>query len=81
MPKGRQAANDRAPILAEIQKLVEYSDMRRKAIIYTMASSGIRRGAWDYLQWKHIIPISNKTTGEIFPQELQSLIIRLYYKA
>ena len=81
MPKGRQAANDRAPILAEIQKLVEYSDMRRKAIIYTMASSGIRRGAWDYLQWKQIIPISSKTTGEIFPQELQSLIIRLYYKA
>lgn len=28
-----------------------------KAIIYTMSSSGIRLGAWDYLQWRHIIPI------------------------
>ena len=24
-----------------------------------MASSGIRIGAWDYLQWKHIKPVSN----------------------
>jgi integrase len=30
-----------------------------------MASSRIRIGAWDYLQWKHITPISNNTTGEI----------------
>jgi exonuclease III len=28
-----------------------------KAIIYTMASSGIRLGAWDYLKWSHIKPI------------------------
>jgi len=24
-----------------------------------MISSGIRLGAWDYLQWKHVIPIPN----------------------
>jgi integrase len=45
--------------------VIEYPDRRIQAIIYTMASSGIRIGAWDYLQWKHITPISNKTTGEI----------------
>jgi hypothetical protein len=28
-----------------------------KSIIYTMASSGIRIGAWDYLRWGHIKPI------------------------
>lgn len=27
------------------------------AIIHTMASSGIRLGAWDYLKWGHIRPI------------------------
>ncbi len=25
-----------------------------------MVSSGIRIAAWDYLRWKHIIPIKNK---------------------
>jgi integrase len=54
LPRGRRAANDRDPTMEEIQKLVEYPDRRIKAIIYTMASSGIRIGASDYLQWKHV---------------------------
>jgi integrase len=35
-----------------------------------MASSGIRIGAWDYLQWKHITPISNNTTSEIIAAKI-----------
>ena len=35
-----------------------------------MASSGIRIGAWDYLQWKHISPISNNTTAEIIAAKI-----------
>ena len=58
MPKGRRYANDRAPTLEEIQRLTEYPDRRIKPIIYTMVSSGIRLGAWDYLKWKHIHPIN-----------------------
>ena len=42
LPKVRRFANDRAPTLGEIQKIVEYPDRRIKAIVYTMASSGIR---------------------------------------
>jgi integrase len=52
-----RAANGRAPTIEEISKIIEYPDRRIKVIIYTMASSGIRVGAWDYLKWKHIIPI------------------------
>jgi integrase len=59
LPTGRRAANDRAPTIEEIQKLVEYPDRRIKPIIYMMASSGIRIGAWDYLQWKHVTPLHN----------------------
>jgi integrase len=63
LPKARRAANDRAPTIEEIRKLVEYPDRRMKAIVYTMASSGIRIGAWDYLQLKHVEPMT-KENGE-----------------
>jgi integrase len=69
LPAGRRAANDRAPTLEEVKKLVEYPDRRIKPIVYTMASSGIRIGAWDYLQWKHVKPISNDE-GKIIAAKL-----------
>jgi hypothetical protein len=69
MPRVRQAANDRSPTLEEIQKLVEYPDHRIKAIVYTMASSGIRIGAWDYLRWKHVVPMTN-SSGETVAAKL-----------
>jgi integrase len=57
LPKGRRYTDDRAPTLEEIKKLCEYPDRRIKAIVYTMISSGIRVGAWDYLRWGNIRPI------------------------
>ena len=57
MPRGRRYANDRAPTANEIKKMLAYPDRRIKPIILTMASSGIRLSAWDYLRWKHIVPI------------------------
>ncbi len=56
MPRGNHAANDRTPTLDEIIQILKYPDIRIKPIILTMISSGIRIGAWDYLQWKHIDP-------------------------
>jgi hypothetical protein len=57
LPKIRRFADDRAPTIEEIQKISEYPDRRIKGIVYTMSSSGIRLGAWDYICWKHIQPI------------------------
>jgi hypothetical protein len=45
LPRGRQYADDRIPTIEELTKLLEYPDRRIKAIVYTMASSGIRLGA------------------------------------
>ena len=59
VPRGRQAANDRAPTREEIQRLLEYPDRRIKPVVYTMISSGIRIGAWDFLKWKHVKPFHN----------------------
>src|SRR6478735_746472 len=63
LPRGKNYADDRIPTIEEIRKLVEYPDRRIKAIIYTMISSGIRLGAWDYLRWGNIKPIEKEGTG------------------
>jgi integrase len=57
LPGGKNYADDRIPTIEEIRKLLVYPDRRLKSIIYTMASSGIRLGAWDYLRVGHIRPI------------------------
>ena len=54
LPKGRKFADDRAPAIDEIRRIMEHPDRRIKAIIYAMPSSGIRIGAWDYIRWKDI---------------------------
>lgn len=59
LPRAKSYADDGIPTLDEIRRLLEYPDRRIKAIIYTMASSGIRLGAWDYLKWGHIRPYTN----------------------
>ncbi len=59
MPRGNHAANDRTPTLDEIIQILKYPDIRIRPIILTMISSGIRIGAWDYLQWKHVTPITS----------------------
>jgi len=58
IPSGRKSANDRAPTIDELKKLSEYPDRRIKPIIYLMASSGIRIGAFDMLKFRDIHPIT-----------------------
>ena len=50
LPPMRRHANDRAPTIEEIRKVISYPDMRVETIALTMASSGIRVGAWNYLK-------------------------------
>jgi hypothetical protein len=69
LPSRREIANDRAPTIEEIQKIIEYPDRRIKPLILCMVSGGFRLGAWDYLKWKHVIPMRNKE-GEIIAAKL-----------
>jgi hypothetical protein len=60
LPRAKRFADDRAPTLQEIRKIAEYPDRRIKPVICTMASTGIRVGAWDYLRYEHITPIERE---------------------
>jgi hypothetical protein len=64
MPRARKFALDMIPTIEEIRKLCEFPDRRVKPIIYTMISSGIRVGAFDLLQWRHISAITD-SKGEV----------------
>ena len=63
LPRAKNYSDDRIPTIEEVRKLLEYPDRRLKSIIYTMASSGIRLGAWEYFKWGHIRPIEKE--GEV----------------
>ena len=69
LPSGKSTANDRAPTVEEIKKLVEYPDRRIKPIIYSMVSGGFRIGAWDYLKLKHLTPLKDQD-GEIIASKM-----------
>jgi integrase len=60
IPSGSESSNDRIPSRREILEMLKYPDRRLKPITYAMISSGIRIGAWEYLKWKHIIPLYNE---------------------
>lgn len=69
LPQGRKFALDRIPTTEEIRKLCEFPDRRIKPIVYTMVSSGIRVGAFDSLQWKHVSPMKD-SKGEVIAAKL-----------
>jgi integrase len=56
--------------LEELRKLADYPDRRIKSIISLMVSTGIRIGAFDSMQWKHIIPIHGNDGNEVIAAKL-----------
>ena len=54
---GRRAVEDKAPTVDGVKKLLEYPDIRIKLVVLMIISSGSRVVAFDYLKWKHIVPI------------------------
>jgi hypothetical protein len=54
LPRGLNAAEDRAPTLTEIQKILRYPDKRIKPLVLTLVSSGIRIGVKtiSYKEWR-----------------------------
>lgn len=54
LPPRARAANDRAPDVEEIVKILAYPDRRIKPACLIMESSGCRIGTFDFLNWGHI---------------------------
>jgi hypothetical protein len=63
LPKARRFADNRAPALDEIRRIIEYPDRRIKPVIYTMSSAGIPLEARNHLRWGQIKPI--ETDGKV----------------
>ena len=47
LPKSRKYADERATSIDIIRQICRHPDRRIKGIVYAMASSGIRLGAWE----------------------------------
>jgi len=69
LPSARRYALDRAPTIEELRLLLSNVDLRSQAILLTMVSSGIRMGAWDYLDWGHVKPLERD--GEVVAAKLK----------
>jgi integrase len=54
MPRARKIGLDRAPTKEEMRKLLEHADIRMKALILLLSSSGIRIGSVEHLRWRHL---------------------------
>lgn len=54
LPISKRIANDRAPELEEIQKLLTVCDSRMKSVVLILASSGIRVGAFEGMKVKDL---------------------------
>lgn len=54
IPRGRKFANDRAPTIGEIKKILSYPDRRIKPAVLIMLSCGGRVGLFDYLSYGDI---------------------------
>ncbi len=49
MPPSRSVGRDKPPTIEEIRRLLEVCDRRMRAVVFVMCSSGIRVGAFNYL--------------------------------
>lgn len=65
LPETGAIANDRAPTVEEIRKIIQYPDRRIRVIVLVMVSSGIRLGAWESLKLKHLSPIYSPQNDKV----------------
>lgn len=62
LPTPRRFALDRAPTMEEIRRIYNVCDLRGKAMLLLLLSSGIREGALEGLYVRHVQPVERNGT-------------------
>jgi hypothetical protein len=60
IPSARRHGSDRAPTTDETRKLLLHADLRLKCVILILVSSGMRIGAFKWLRWGDVEPLTVK---------------------
>jgi len=58
IPPARKHGSDRAPTADELRRILDSCDLRMKCVVLLMLSGGMRVGAFDYLRWRDMEPVS-----------------------
>ncbi len=75
VPASTKKTGSKAYTTKHVQKILEFeTNLRNKAIIHFIASSGIRIGALPELKIKHVVDIENCKTITIYPDDKEEYI-------
>jgi hypothetical protein len=80
IPSEKHNADDRIHTIEEIHKLLEHPERRLKPIVYVMISAGIRVGSWDFLKWKHVVPITDTHNNKVIAARINLRNTKINYR-
>ncbi|HVP22843.1 MAG TPA: hypothetical protein VMS77_02875 [Conexivisphaerales archaeon] len=74
LPVGNQKPRDRSPTIEEGRTMLKHADIRERALLLTVASSGLRRGALGRAGRRHPCPLL-QSHNTMYPNPARPLVL------